>query len=255
MSARGSESPSTMGGGDSSICQRLREDVAVAVLTRGPLPPDIETHAAVCAPCHDEFAALAGLRPLLRAVEDRPPEVVEPSDLLLPRLLAEVTRRRARRRWVSLAAAAAVVAVAVPLGMALGREKGGTIAEPPRTPTPSSSSVVSSTAVAAVFSSGEATDPITGAEVEVEVRSTAGWGSAITVAVKDVPPGTQCRLLVVDTAGTKIEAGSWTVPEQVTDDYQAFPASVKTPPKRVASVELVDDATNRTMVKVSLIKA
>ena len=87
-----------------SGCQSLRETAAVALLSRRSMSPETHGHLELCPPCRFEIAQLAAVVPLLSASKAGAvaPTVV-PSDLLLPRLLAEVARRRRRRRLAGVA--------------------------------------------------------------------------------------------------------------------------------------------------------
>ena len=242
-------------GWDTTACQMLREDVAVALLSRGEVPPGLREHVQLCPPCADELAEIASLRGLLATVRDASLTQVEaPSELMLPRLMSEVSRRRRRVRWAAAATAAAVVAIAIPLAFSLGRTDGratGASARPSvrvSAPAPSASDPGEVNAAKA-YSTGEATDPVTGARAEVSVQN-ADWGSRIEVEVYGVPGGTQCRMVVVDTNGTKVESGSWTIPPGGYADGQTFPETVMTSPEDVRAVEIVDNRTERVMLHV-----
>jgi hypothetical protein len=244
---------------DTSACQTLREDVAVALLTRQPVPEGLREHAQLCPPCADELAEIASLRSLLATVRDGSlTQVEQPSGLMLPRLMGEVARRRRRVRWATAAAAAAVVAVAVPVAFTIGRSDGQTTGALAR-PSASASAPAASTSEddetdeAPAFSKGESSDPVTGARAEVSVQN-ADWGSRIEVEVYGVPGGTQCRMVVIDRNGIKVESGSWTIPPGGYAAGQTFPETVMTPPEDVRAVEIIDNQTERVMLHVPVVR-
>ena len=256
-----------MNGWDTSACQGQLEDAAVALLTRQPIPEQVLAHAAACPPCRDEIAAMSQLpAKLALAADQRLVEPVEPSPHLLPRLLAEVHRRRARRRWTTLAVAAAAAAVAV--GTTVGLDLRSSEHNQPlaasgssSTSAPSGSSsgpsagassaspAVSGPATAGVVvASAQGLDKVSGASAEVSVLA-GDWGSQVQVEVYNVPPKTECRLVVVDRHGKRVEAGSWVVPSGGYPDHgQGFTETVATRPADITAVEIVDNKTNRQMM-------
>jgi len=198
-------------GWDTSACQGQLEDAAVALLTRQPIPAQVLAHAAACPPCRDEIAAMSQLpAKLALAADQHLVEPVEPSPHLLPRLLAEVHRRRARRRWTTLAVAAAAAAVAV--GTTVGLDLRSAEHNPPATASGSSSTSASSgpssgpsagqstgptspspavsqpATAGVVVASAQGLDKVSGASAEVSVLA-GDWGSQVQVEVYNVPPG------------------------------------------------------------------
>jgi len=284
-------------GWDTSACQGLLEDAAVALLTRQPIPEQVLAHAATCPPCRDEIAAMTQLPGRLALAADGGlVEPVEPSPLLLPRLLAEVDRRRARRRWttVAVAAAAAAVAVGTTVGLDLrsaehrapvaAAGQGGPSASGPAGTTPGSLSTGSASAgtanagtasagpsnagtasapstglsvsepptVGTVVASAEGLDRVTGASAEVSVLA-GDWGSQVQVEVYNVPPRTECRLVVIDRHGKRVEAGSWVVPAGgYSERGQGFTETVATRPADIVAVAIIDNKTDRQMMQMKV---
>jgi hypothetical protein len=254
------------GSWDPSVCQALREDVAVALLTRHPVPPEVAEHAQLCPPCADEFAELTALPVLLALVQDDSlVRQEQPSMLMLPRLMSQVSRRRRRLRWATLAGAAAVVAITIPVAFTVGQSDGvdrvnasGGTAQPTVSAPGTAAAVAPSSPDSdgdndsddvPAFARGESSDTVTGARAEVSVHQ-ADWGSRVDVEIYDVPEGTQCRMVVIDRFGNRVESGSWTIPPGGYKDGQTFPETVMTRPSDVAAVDIVDNRTERVMLHV-----
>lgn len=179
-----------------------RLDAADAEAVRG--------HLDGCESCRREYQELAGLPALLAtvpaadvdALQQLPPYAGQPSvapeDRLRERLLAAVgaERRRARRRAMGRAGAAAVglaAAAATVTGVLVDRSS---TTEPADQPT----SVL------------VATDTGTGVSAEVSVRQ-VGWGSDLQLRLRGVSPGQTCSLVAVTRTGTRETTASWAVPE------------------------------------------
>jgi hypothetical protein len=265
-------------GWDTAACQRLLEDAAVALLTRQRLPAQVRTHAELCPPCRDEIAGMAQLPPRLALAVDRQlVAAAEPSPELLPRLLAEVDRRRTRRRWTTMGVAAAAVAAAVAVGATVGMHLPGPgspaaagpavssvgATRPPSPVEPSVSPAHSSgtgqTRASGpgqpVFAEAQGWDQATGARAEVAVLA-GNWGSRVQVEVYDVPAETECRMVVVDRHGKRAEAGSWVVPSGgYSPDGQQFSETVSIRPADIALVEIVDNRTQRLMMQLKVHRA
>jgi predicted anti-sigma-YlaC factor YlaD len=88
---------------------------------------EYEAHLRECDECSHAVARLAGL-PGLLAKATRPEPVEPVPETLLPKLIAEVTRRRTRSRRLIVAALAAAAVLAALLGTVAGLD------EPPRPP-------------------------------------------------------------------------------------------------------------------------
>ncbi|HTT55155.1 MAG TPA: zf-HC2 domain-containing protein [Streptosporangiaceae bacterium] len=188
-------------------CREVRHALGVYVL--GAIEPAeravVDSHLSTCQECREELAGLAGLPALLRRIPvgeaqqlaDEPDgELADDmrSDRLLDSLLARTSRTRQTRRWRGLAAAAAVVVLAGAAGAATW-----SALNPPAT------APVASTQ----FKSVTASDPVT--HVSATVRYTAkDWGTALDTKVHGLPENVRCSLLVTDTAGRTVVAGSWT---------------------------------------------
>ena len=252
----GFPSPPGPAGGDHDVdaCRRASQDAAVVLLRRQEPSAELLAHLAACPPCHDEFRALAALPPLLAHASPAPPG--PPSDgLLLARLLGEVRARRRRRVALAVAATLALL-TAVPLARTLTAAPptapGAAPASPPAaSASPASSAPAASTsdddAVPAgpVLAEGSGTSG--GASARVWVRALGG-GSAVTVAVHGVRPGTHCRMVVLDSQGPVVDAGVWTVGEA----DPRYTEHVPTPPARVQGIELIDPGTGTRVVGVAV---
>jgi hypothetical protein len=134
---------------------------------------------------------------LLETVSDVGPERAEaPDRALLDRILVAAAASRAQRRRRALLAAAAAVLVAVPAGMGLQAAlvRDATPPPPPSAP--------------------EAQSPLSGANPSTGV-SGEGWvavtptGSQVSLAIRGVPAGQRCRLLVVAADGRSEQAAVW----------------------------------------------
>jgi anti-sigma factor RsiW len=227
-------------------CRGIRQSLGVYVL--GAIDPaervQVDEHLATCLDCREELAALAGLPALLRkiplteaeriaepelAADDGPPEE------LLHSLLARTTQVRRARRWRGLVAAAAAVVVA------LG---GGAVAMNAFQP------------AGAPAAQGQAqdqihwhivthTDAATGAWMSVRYTPRP-WGTLLNVQVNGIPPGTDCALEVVNTAGQRLTVGDWRV--SYTGGQVWYPASTSVSDASLRNFQLTSGG--RTLVKV-----
>lgn len=161
----------------------------------------VRAHLDGCAPCRRE---VEDLREMEAALGELPPEAFlegPPPDgeLLLHKTLAEVRDQSRRRAWrnraLLTAAAVLVTLVALAAGTLIGR--GSASSETP---------VATPTATAA--RTGSATDAQTGVAMSATVRPAVGW-VRVSATVTGVPPGEECRLLVVAADGSREPAGSW----------------------------------------------
>lgn len=162
-----------------------------------------EAHLADCAGCRRSVNQLAGMPGLLaaltpdqaRAAGDPPPEVPE---TLLPRLLAEVQRTRFRRRMSMVVvgvAAAAVLAIALVVGL-----RGS----------PATEQAVPRIGVA---------QPMTPISPNLPVSATArlsetGWGTHVTVhcvyrGSDELPGALTYTMVVVDKSGGTQQIAAW----------------------------------------------
>jgi anti-sigma factor RsiW len=168
-------------------------NVAVGAYALGALEPaeraDVERHLRECPSCAAEAAEFAGLPPLLALVppEDLDAEPVEPSPGMFERMAAaaaaehKVAQRNSTRHRLLVAAVVAAV-------LAVGGTTAWWVSAPPET---------AHTAVAGAVQLTVTADP-------------QSDGTVLDVAVAGVAPGENCRLLVVDRAGVRHQAGSWT---------------------------------------------
>lgn len=211
----------------------------------------VQEHLAGCPDCRREVAELTSLR---AALDEVPPEAFldgppEGGDLLLQRTLRRAREQRpatapATRRGTSrvLVAASFVVLVAVALGVGVlvGRETapGGNVATPTTTPPPTN------------VRSAQATDPETGAVMAVSLTPQAGW-VRVHADVRGAPSGARCLLRVVPRSGEPVLAGSWLVSEKGSREGTALDGAALVAPDDVESVDVVT-TEGRRIVSVSL---
>lgn len=168
----------------------------------------VHEHLAGCPDCQREVNELMMIR---RALDQVPPEAFldgppENGDLLLRRTLRRVATEAEpapRGRTGVYVAAAAAVVVALGGGVLLGRQTapdGSQVAEPLFT-------------VATVPSNArlaEASDPKTGASMNVALEPKKGW-VWVHATAKGLPEGEPCEMYVISTEGDRELAGSWLV--------------------------------------------
>jgi anti-sigma factor RsiW len=209
--------------------------------------PALERHLATCPQCQGEFAAMQEARMVLHelppeALLDGPPDG---GDLLLQRTVRTVRTERGavvRRRTISIALAAAVVAVVgIGGGILVGRATApdNVIAEPTQTPTtvPGTRQV-------------QATDATTGASMDLTVVPAAGW-VRISAMVGGIPQGERCRIYVVARDGTRELAGSWLVSEAGEAKGTLLEGAALIAPNQVAAVE-VENFSGRKFVRANV---
>jgi predicted anti-sigma-YlaC factor YlaD len=208
-------------------CQQVREEAAVALLTGVELGASGREHLRGCEACRLEIDGLVPLPQLLALAA--PVGAVVPDELLLRRVLVSAAReRRARRRWGLLVAVAAVALLVVPLAwFASGR-----VPEAANPSAPSGPVVTAS-----------GTDASTGVVGTVEVRPSA-LGSALTMSVHGVAPGTRCALVVVDMTGASSTVTTWQADYQGTAEVEG---QVSTPLAEISAVELRDVGTHQVL--------
>jgi hypothetical protein len=192
-------------------CTDARVSLGVYVL--GAIDPAertlVDNHLVTCRDCRDELAGLAGLPALLArvnpdeisricaddtvrtATEDRPPGE------LIGTVLDLAEARRRRTRWRSLAAAAAVVAIAG--GLFGGLSNMGT----------TQTVAVPVTAGGGTWETVHTASSVTGATASI-AYSRQLWGNAFEVLVDRIPIGTTCQLWVVHPDGTRTQVAAWT---------------------------------------------
>jgi hypothetical protein len=213
------------------------------------LPPreasEVEAHLAACPDGRREVADLVGLR---RALDEVPPEAFidgppPGGDLLLQRTLRKVREQEpplqpARpspvRRLAAVAAAVAVVGGVLAGGVIIGR---GTVDEP-------------SVALPGPGQEFVATDPGTGAKMDVKVEPLAGWVK-VHAKVEGIKKGEPCLLMVTPKSGAPMMAGSWLVSPKGESEGTVLDGSALIDPKNVKSVDVVT-TDGRSIVSVPI---
>ncbi len=220
----------------------MREDAATALLTGDALAASTADHLSHCDACLRDIGSLEGLPALLGLLgQADDPTITLSSDGMLPidRLLEAAARIqvRRRRRTILAVAAAAAVLIALPSALLLSRDSAApptaTTSEGPGTATPAASVQRS------------ASNKSTGVEGEVTLNATT-VGSDLTFALRGVPPGTECTLVVVSADGSRESAARWLA------DYEGtahVSGSVSTP---LADIDHVDVETQDGSVVLSV---
>lgn len=159
-----------------------------------------ERHLAACAECRSSVASLAGLPGLLAPSRDRvvrsgsEPEDAVP-DTLLPALLADISRERSRRRWLTTVGTAVAAASLAVLGTLAVQAHHAPIAPP--------TAAVTSLPLAPLMNG-----PMT-ASVDLTRK---GWGASMTIhCTYEAGNWGQptYALVVTDRSGVKQQAASW----------------------------------------------
>ncbi|MEV0402874.1 zf-HC2 domain-containing protein [Actinoallomurus sp. NPDC050550] len=217
-------------------CADLRALLGVYVL--GAIDPAeravVDAHLSHCRRCRDELAGLAGLPALLgRVTEEQIAQVAAPPHELLESMLGRAAgehraRDRRSRRWLAVAAAAAVImgAAGVAGGLRLGADR------PVATPTPGWTATPGPTATGGTTVQGK--DAATGVSARITMWSKE-WGTAFTVRLTGAPAGSRCRLVAVDQDGQRDVAGGWHVEYEGSAE---FAGSSMIPRDRIAAVEV-----------------
>jgi hypothetical protein len=232
-------------------CAEARISLGVYVL--GAIDPaertQVDTHLSACQECRDELAGLAGLPALLARVSkeeaialadtDGPPydpyaigehKEAEPSRELLATVLDLTAARRTRRRWSQAGltvAAAAIVAAGVFGGLQLGSAG----AQPA-----TAAGRQQSLPIGPVSGSMETVSQSTDGMTATVSYSNMGWGTALDTSVTGIPVGTNCKLYVIESNGTRVLAGNW-----VTDPLEGkvwYPGSVGTSTGTISAFEI-----------------
>jgi hypothetical protein len=209
----------------------------LGALALGLLDPDrtrvVERHLATCASCRRELEDLTAVTELLGEV---PPEAFlegpPDGDLVLQRTLrqmrAESAARRRHRLAPRIVAAAAAVAVALGGGVALGR---ATAPEPVVVP-------AQAPAANAITLRGQG---VPGVSMTAVVTPAMGW-VRVSTAVRGIPPGERCRVVVLARDGSRTLAASWlTTPKGQTEGIQIDGAAIVAP-DQVAGVAVENEA-------------
>jgi Putative zinc-finger len=198
--------------GTAGQCTQTRHLLGVYLL--GAIDPAgraaVDRHLAQCAECRHELAGMAGLPAMLGRVPvaevSRPGEPGPPAAAVTPglsRLLGPVAMGRRARRWCGLVLAAVAVVLAAVLGAGVQH-----MLDPQPRPVP--------------WLAVSARDGQTLASATV-AYSARGWGTALDVRVRQIPPGTTCQLWVTNASGQHAQAGGWTIVRGVPQAW--YPAS------------------------------
>jgi putative zinc finger protein len=164
-----------------------------------------EEHLATCATCRETLLQFAHLPGLLHAVpvEEVETDQSEPAPLTL-------TKKKRPRRWVLVAASAAMVSGVLGWGLLS----------------------------APASATWTATDGVGGVDTTAKLTS-RGWGTDIQLRLKDLQPYEHCMLVVHGRDGATETAGWWAV----NGSHQAqVPASTSIPLQDITSLEVVTSA-------------
>ncbi len=196
----------------------------------------VQMQMSGCPECRREFAALRETATLLESV---PPEMFlegpAESDLLVARAARQVRKEsggQRRRRTFARATAAAVAAAALLGGGVL---VGQTTAERD-----------TSVAAAPVDPGDPAVTPVTlqGTEGDIVMAATVtpamGW-VRITTAVRGIPAGARCTILVIGADGSENMAGSWLASARGQTEGTTVNGSALVDPTQVAAVTIRDE--------------
>lgn len=205
----------------------------------------VQMQMSGCPECRREFAALRETATLLESV---PPEMFlegpAESDLLVARAARQVRKEsggQRRRRTFALATAAVVSAAALLGGGVL---VGRTTAEP-----------VGIVAAAPADPGDPAATPVTlqGTEGDVVMAATVtpatGW-VRVTTAVRGIPAGARCTIIVVGTDGSESIAGSWLASARGQTEGTTVNGSALVDPAQVSAVTIRDE-TGTDLITVS----
>jgi anti-sigma factor RsiW len=231
-------------------CAEARPSLGVYVL--GAIDPVerslVDAHLAACRDCRDELAGLAGLPALLARVDAgeisricaddaaRPVTSDQAPEELLATVhgLAEARRRRDRWRYLSAAAAVAVLAAGLFGGLRAATSTTTTRTVPiPVQPGSASWETASATNQAGMSAT--------------VAYSRRPWGKAVEVLVDRIPMGTTCQLWVVHPDGTRTQVASWTTAQ---DEGKAwYSGSLPSTAKPVGKFEIT--AGNKLLLTVT----
>jgi anti-sigma factor RsiW len=216
-----------------------QEHTQLGAYVLGALDPadtnEFERHLATCEVCRAELGEFGALREALDTVPpeaflDGPPEA---GDLLLQRTLRRIraeapmsaVRPKGPRRGLIFAAAAVIAVVAVGGGVVIGRQTAPVSSPVAQAPVPGTREA-------------SATNAATGASLTASVIPAAGWVK-VHVAVKGIPAGEKCQLVITSKTGEQWVAGSWLVSAKAAASGFGFDGSAVVAPGDVGSVGIV----------------
>jgi anti-sigma factor RsiW len=235
---------------NTALCSWVRTSLGVYVL--GAIDPaeraEVDAHLPSCSRCRDEVAALAGLPALLgRINEEQITQVAERPPELLDSLLAAASAERpnTRRHWLSLGVAAAVVLI---VGALLGGllQPGSHEAAAPLPTTSSSAAPAtprSSRPAGEVRKASNRARHIT-AWVGIDAQE---WGTALTLRLTGVPPGSRCHLYAIAKDGRRDIAGSWAYGAANDSEWEEFHGSTMISRGDLSRVEIVTTGGQRLL--------
>ncbi|MEV2272061.1 anti-sigma factor family protein [Nonomuraea africana] len=258
-------------------CEEVR--LSLGAYTLGALDAEeaqeVEVHLASCMECTDELMELEGLPVFLSKVSEKDVELVaSPPREVLDRLLNDRVKRHRRGRLL-LVAAASVAALAVGGTVwttLLDRTQQPTAATAQNAPAPAERAPAeqpaqkqdrsdaaqldqpnvtkASPSASADLRKAEPGRAFTGEADPVKATVTVSPGMPLQVQLEGVPPGTECRLVVVSKNGVKETSEPWTVQAA---HYEAgaevFSVESRTPPESIRSFE-IRDAEDNVLVRV-----
>ncbi|GAA3472031.1 anti-sigma factor family protein [Nonomuraea roseola] len=121
-------------------------------------------------------------------------------------------------------------------------DRNATMASPSASPLPS---------VSAELKMSEPGRAFTGQSKDVKATVTVSPGMPLQVQLEGVPPGTECRLVVVSKAGAKEVSAPWTVrAARYEAGAEVFKVQSRTPPESIRSFE-VRDADGGLLVRIT----
>ena len=225
----------------STNCDFSHHDAAYVL---GALSPEdrlaFERHLPGCASCRRAVQELAGMPGLLAQVSSEvvlsPPDETPVPDTLLPRLDREVRRSEARRSWLTMGVAAAVVVLVTALGAVaisgLFDDDGGPPAAGPTSDASSSPSSSSSEPALDSQAMQQVGQDVLNATVSMK---SVAWGTKLDLTCSYEPPEHEygesppswTYALVVRTRDGWEQVGTWTALPGKTMSFAAGTAALR----------------------------
>ncbi|MGW4396917.1 anti-sigma factor family protein [Amycolatopsis nivea] len=203
---------------------------------------DVEAHLDGCERCRAEAASLREVQSFLGEL---PPEALLEgppvgADLVMQRTVdrvrAESHAQAGRGRWMAIIAAAVVAAVALGVGVMVGRGSSGPAVAVPTAPPPTSA-VPGTKVVSGADASGKA-------RLTANIVPQAGW-VRVDGSVTGIPAGQKCLLVVLSKDGGRQVAGGWLVSERAARDGAYLYGTAVIDPAQVAAVVIENTAGHR----------